>query len=193
MQAQTAWPWSPHTHSTQHQTLSTALRSLPCLLLHTPSSSRPFLRHLRLPSITSAVPSGRIVPLRFGSFGKAKTVRFSFLLHHTHARSCLTSQTPPAHPHAAGFCFRLATDAADHQHPRSKRQRHACSQPAAPSMTAHGVPCPSHPSLLHPGTGRPGSQPPTWSLGQMNELTVVTHIIIRRERWWSEPLRRIHG
>lgn len=171
-----------HTHSTQHKarstTLCTALRSLPCLLLHTPSSSRPFLRHLRLPSITSAVPSGRIAPLRLGSFGKAKAVRFSFLLHHTHARSCLTSQTPPAHPHAAGSCFRLATDAADHQHPRSTQQTvTARMQPACCALddsSRCSMPIPSV-LLLHPGTGRPGSQPPTWSLGQMNELTVVTH------------------
>lgn len=61
-------------HST---TLEPALRSLSLCFL-TPSSSRPILRHSRLPSITSAVPSGRIAPLRLGSFGKAKVVRFSF-------------------------------------------------------------------------------------------------------------------
>lgn len=47
------------------------------------------------------------------------------------------------------------------------------------------------PSLLHPGTAHLGSQPPTWSLGQMNELTVVTHIIVRPERWWSEPFHQV--
>lgn len=139
-----------HTHTTRCTRLSLfALRSLPLLLLShaviftsIPSTPSAAIHHICRPLRKDRAP------LRLGSFGKAKVVRFSFSTTPTHhARSCLTSQTPPAHPHAAGFCFRLATDAADHQLPRRKRQRHACSQPAAPSMTAHGVPCPPIPSV----------------------------------------------
>lgn len=85
-----------------------------------PSTFSAAIHHICRPLRKDRSPSARLIREGQG--------RSFLLLHHTHGRSCLTSQTPPAHPHAAGFCFRLATDAADHQHPRSTRQRrHASS------------------------------------------------------------------
>jgi hypothetical protein len=120
-------------------------------------------------------------------------------VHHTHPMilSDPRKQSPCNHHHPAIMPLRSSFDSQpmqpDHQQAtlwtRTRQRQAGC---CALDGSSHGVPCPVRPFCI---LGQPASATnrPRGHQGQMNELTVVTHITVRREGWWSEPFRQVMG
>ena len=194
MQAQTAWPWSTHTHTHNSTRLSTALRSLPCLLLShavifssIPSTPSAAIHHICRPLRKDRSPSARLI-----REGQDR----SFLLPSPpHPRTILSDLANTSCPPSCRWKLlssrnRRSRPSASTQQTATARMQPACC--ALDDSSRCSMPIPSVPSA---SWDRPSRLPTAHVVTRSDERAYCgySRIIIRPERWWSEPLRRTHG